>query len=93
MFVLFKCKYKNRKNRGRRIINKMAQCEDYPCCGHSAGDCPRVDSKGRERWKCVECGKELKLSAKSSICDKCMKRFHRTGRWRNEEYNDNCDGY
>ena len=41
-------------------------CEDYPCCGHEAGDCPRIDAKGRERWTCVECGKLLPLSASSS---------------------------
>ena len=26
----------------------MARCEDYPCCGHEAGDCPTIDSKGRQ---------------------------------------------
>lgn len=54
-------------------------CEDFPCCGHQAGDCPRIDSKGRERWRCVECGKELPLKARSSICLKCQKRLER--RW------------
>ena len=50
----------------------MARCEDYPCCGHEAGDCPRVDRKGRERWTCVECGKRLLLTATSSICGPCQ---------------------
>lgn len=60
-------------------------CEDYPCCGHSFGECPITDSKGRERWKCTECGKILPLNAPSSICTKCLKRLER--RWR-EGYDD-----
>ena len=27
-------------------------CEDYPCCGHARDECPEIDSKGRERWRC-----------------------------------------
>lgn len=50
-------------------------CEDYPCCGHELGDCSRIDKKGRERWRCVECGKELSLKAKSSICSKCQRKM------------------
>ena len=53
----------------------MARCEDFPCCGHQAGDCPRLDSNGRERWRCVGgCGRELPPSATSSICNRCMRR-------------------
>ena len=48
-------------------------CEDFPCCGHERGDCPTRDSKGRERWTCVECGKRLSVKARSSICDKCQR--------------------
>ena len=48
-------------------------CEDYPCCGHEV--CPRVDTKGRERWTCVECGKTLALKASSSICAKCKRKM------------------
>lgn len=62
----------------REHSNKCSQleandkmCEDYPCCGHSAGDCP--DSQGR--FKCTECGKTLKKNASSSICPRCMKRM------------------
>lgn len=47
----------------------MARCEDYPCCGHEAGDCP--DASGRMR--CVECGKRLPKNASSSICPKCLR--------------------
>lgn len=49
----------------------MARCEDYPCCGHEAGDCP--DSDGRMR--CVECGKRLRKNAHSSICLRCLERM------------------
>jgi len=47
----------------------MARCEDFPCCGHEAGDCP--DSHGR--MKCVECGKRLPRTATSSICVRCQR--------------------
>jgi hypothetical protein len=62
-------------------------CEDYPCCGHQSGDCPRIDSKGRERWRCVGCGKTLPLSASSSYCNKCQNRQA----W-NDPYEDSHDG-
>jgi len=52
-------------------------CEDYPCCGHEPDDCPKLDSKGRERWTCVECGKRLPLKATSSICSSCQRRMRR----------------
>jgi transposase-like protein len=57
----------------------MARCEDFPCCGHEPGDCPDRDRHGRERWRCVECGKRLSLKATSSICAKCTRRLNRTG--------------
>lgn len=56
----------------------MARCEDFPCCGHEAGDCPTVDSKGRQRFGCVECSKTLSLRAASSICPKCQRRRARS---------------
>jgi hypothetical protein len=49
------------------------RCEDYPCCGHEAGDCP--DAQGR--FTCVECGKRLPRNARSSICPKCMRQAER----------------
>jgi len=51
----------------------MARCEDYPCCGHAAGDCP--DAAGR--MTCVECGKRLSKKATSSTCAKCQRRMDR----------------
>lgn len=55
-------------------------CEDYPCCGHESGDCPRIDSQGRERWRCTECSRELPLNASSSICSRCQRRMQRAYR-------------
>lgn len=49
-------------------------CEDYPCCGHESGDCPRIDSEGREHWTCVGCGAELAEGAPSSYCTDCQRR-------------------
>ena len=58
----------------------MARCEDYPCCGHESGDCPRIDSSGRERYRCVGgCGRELRVGATSSICAPCQRKLDR--RW------------
>ena len=72
-------------------------CEDYPCCGHGttehgSPDCPRIDSKGRQRWSCVGCGKELPLKAPSSICTKCQKRMTRRG-WDNDLDHDHSMDY
>lgn len=68
----------------------MPQCEDFPCCGHDAGDCPRIDASGREHYRCVECGDELSDNATSSICPDCMRaarrRFAETGEmWPDQE--------
>lgn len=57
----------------------MPRCEDFPCCGHEAGDCPALRADGSEIWKCVECGKRLPRNAPSSICAKCQRNmFERT---------------
>lgn len=55
-------------------------CEDWPCCGHGTDangqpDCPSRDAKGREVWRCTECGRKLSRTATSSICPKCMRRI------------------
>lgn len=60
-------------------------CEDYPCCGHEPGDCPRIDKDGNERWRCASCSKELPLNSSSSLCKKCIKKVH------DDVYSD--DGY
>lgn len=59
----------------------MNRCEDYPCCGHAAADCPDKDG----RMRCVECGKKLAKNASSSICAACLKRM------RTRSYNDYGD--
>ena len=60
------------------------RCEDFPCCGHEAGDCP--DSEGR--FTCVTCGIRLPKRATSSICNRCRRsRVHL--RMDEEAYYDN----
>jgi predicted amidophosphoribosyltransferase len=58
-------------------------CEDYPCCGHERGGCPSRTRSGKEIYRCVECGKNLRANASSSICAKCIRRanqrFYETG--------------
>jgi len=55
----------------------MPRCEDYPCCGHEAGDCPSHRADGSEVWTCVECRKKLPRNARSSICNSCMRKAER----------------
>jgi len=43
------------------------RCEDYPCCGHEAGDCP--DAQGR--FTCVTCGVRMGKGVTESICGRC----------------------
>jgi hypothetical protein len=50
------------------------RCEDYPCCGHEAGDCPSRDSEGNEVWSCAGCGAKLPKNSKSSLCRRCISR-------------------
>lgn len=60
----------------------MARCEDFPCCGHEAGDCPRQTDDGPV-FRCCECGADLPKRATSSICRPCQReanqRFAETG--------------
>lgn len=66
----------------------MARCEDFPCCGHTNDDpCPDHDAKGREVWRCCECGKRLPRNAASSICAKCTRRMER--RWSEGDHDHN----
>lgn len=65
------------------------RCEDYPCCGHEAGDCPTLDAKGRPRFRCVGgCGKLLPLRATSSICAMCQRRAARRRYRGDDDYGD-----
>lgn len=58
----------------------MSYCEDFPCCGHEAGDCP--DSEGR--FKCVGCGALLPRNNPDSFCAEC----HRNQVWLDPEDRD-----
>jgi hypothetical protein len=54
----------------------MAQCEDWPCCGHEQGCCPDYDQVTGEQLNmiCV-CGAKLPLSNRSSLCNNCLRRL------------------
>lgn len=56
-------------------------CEDYPCCGHEAGQCPTQDEHGNNVYRCV-CGAKLPPNSRSSLCQGCLSRG-----------NDDEDGY
>lgn len=50
----------------------MARCEDFPCCGHEAGCCPRYDASGRQLDMVCTCGARLPVTSRSSICRACL---------------------
>lgn len=53
----------------------MARCEDFPCCGHTAGDpCPDRDRNGKIVARCCICDGKLKKGFRSSICGGCQRR-------------------
>lgn len=62
----------------------MPTCEDYPCCGHEAGDCP--DSEGR--FKCVICGRRMPIGQTSSICNYCRSNRRRMERFLEDDSRD-----
>ncbi len=47
----------------------MPTCEDFPCCGHEAGECPRSQV---ERY-CLDCGEPLPNGRRSSRCKPCIR--------------------
>lgn len=51
----------------------MAMCEDFPCCGHEMGCCPRFDDAGRQLDMVCTCGTRLPVNRKYSICDRCLR--------------------
>jgi len=51
----------------------MPRCEDYPCCGHTDGECPNTDGS----FNCATCGRKLPKKSPSSICQKCHRRMER----------------
>lgn len=64
-------------------------CEDFPCCGHGPGECPQTDRNGRPVYRCVDCGRPLRRSATSSICERCMRAAHRRFAETGEMWPDN----
>lgn len=53
----------------------MARCEDFPCCGHEAGECPRYNTK--DQRLCVDCDRPLPYSGR---CLNCAKNYTRRAR-------------
>ena len=51
----------------------MAMCEDFPCCGHEPGCCPRFDESGRQLDMVCTCGARLPVHNRYSICDRCLR--------------------
>ena len=47
-------------------------CEDFPCCGHERGCCPRYDASGRQIDMVCTCGARLPVTSRSSICRACL---------------------
>lgn len=63
----------------------MAQCEDFPCCGHEMGCCPDFDESGRQvNMKCT-CGATVPLGG-PSLCEGCLRDL-------NDPYGDDRDYY
>lgn len=52
----------------------MEACEDFPCCGHEWGRCPRVDELGARYHVCVDCGARLPKNTRLSLCFECVQR-------------------
>src|SRR5512137_1956055 len=50
----------------------MSYCEDYPCCGHEAGGCPRTNDDGEQVFPCASCGCDLPVHNRSALCDSCL---------------------
>lgn len=50
----------------------MARCEDFPCCGHEMGCCPRRNANGEQIEMVCVCGASVPLSSRSSLCRACL---------------------
>lgn len=51
----------------------MAMCEDFPCCGHEPGCCPRFSESGEQLDMVCTCGARLPVTNRYSICDGCLR--------------------
>lgn len=50
----------------------MFMCEDWPCCGHEQGCCPRYDEAGNQLDMVCTCGRRLPIDNPTSICNGCL---------------------
>jgi hypothetical protein len=71
----------------------MARCEDFPCCGHEAGCCPRYENGVQMDMVCV-CGARLPVDNPTSICHHCLKEAEREDGYYDDEasYDESMDG-
>lgn len=48
-------------------------CQDFPCCGHEMGCCPRFSESGEQLDMVCTCGARLPVNSRYSICDGCLR--------------------
>lgn len=65
----------------------MARCEDFPCCGHEYGCCPRRNENGEQIEMICLCGASVPLSSSSSICQACLRESNEED-WHDEDDED-----
>lgn len=70
----------------------MARCEDFPCCGHEWGCCPRRDESGRQIEMVCVCGASVPLHSRSSLCRACLNAPDEGEDWGDEDWDDEDDG-
>ena len=66
----------------------MAMCEDFPCCGHEMGCCPRFDDAGRQLDMVCTCGARLPVDNPVSICNGCLRRGMMEDGFEDYDYED-----
>jgi len=68
----------------------MAMCEDFPCCGHEMGCCPRFSESGEQLDMVCTCGARLPVTNRYSICDRCL-RMDEDGCYDDDSYDEDED--
>ena len=48
------------------------RCEDFPCCGHEPGCCPRYSDSGEQMDMVCTCGTRLPVTSRFSMCQACL---------------------
>ena len=69
----------------------MARCEDFPCCGHENGCCPRYSESGEQLDMVCVCGARLPVDNPVSICNTCMKQEQVEEGWTDEDEDELSD--